>query len=674
MHDTYQIPTLILTTLLVPAFGHLYLRSRDTRTLLWFLAFCLAVVRMFLLYLSGYQDFFDGTHPWLAATGQSCALLASGLFLGSLSPLRFRIGKAEILYVIPYIVPMIVYAILAYGIFHGVAPHGPLFAIFPTLGGISMLVGLRWDQEKGSLPPWVGSTACLLFGGFAMWFCFRQGLHWPLVMAESGNHLITALLVLYVFRRFSPGVVLSVAGFVAWSLPALFIVHSISNDPVVHLNLARCIVMAKLFTALGLILVALENELAMNKAAGERERHARCEMEAYTNLELSRRRVEDFDRQGPEICRTVVANSRFSQAALILLQPAGIYHVVGSAGLDPAIARALDLWAARIPVPGFLEPGSVAPAVGNSQTLQLDLTPWLTPGDDLTRLRFTSALAVPLVGRSATEGVLLLAGIRERQPQEPLRSEDLLPIEMLASRVQAVRSQTTMLDKLIDSEKFAGIGQLAGNVTQQLNNPLTVILGYASLLEDAGQLEPHERKAVSAILSEARHMRSTLESLSRIALSHGQRAAISLPELLSDLEHLHRSEFLHRSIEFRLVVAPMLPRVLCHAQQLRQAILHCLQFSMDAVQNVAAAGDRTVRLEVTAEGGRVQILVAHSGPGFHHPERAFDPYLPAQAGGTETAGLGLSLCATILRDNHGNASAVNLEPQGAAIVLELQAA
>jgi C4-dicarboxylate-specific signal transduction histidine kinase len=69
----------------------------------------------------------------------------------------------------------------------------------------------------------------------------------------------------------------------------------------------------------------------------------------------------------------------------------------------------------------------------------------------------------------------------------------------------------------------------------------------------------------------------------------------------------------------------------------------------------------------------VQIQVAHSGPAFLHPERAFDPFVPAQAG-EETSGLGLSFCATILRDNNGSASAINLEPQGAAIILELQAA
>src|SRR5581483_11283533 len=125
-----------------------------------------------------------------------------------------------------------------------------------------------------------------------------------------------------------------------------------------------------------------------------------------------------------------------------------------------------------------------------------------------------NALATPMLGRTATEGALLLSGLRK--PEEPLLPDDLVPIEMLAGRLQSVRSQTRMLEKLMDSERFAGLGQLAGNVTQQLNNPLTVILGYASLLEEAPNLGEQDRKGIEAILSEARHMRTTLQSLSQI--------------------------------------------------------------------------------------------------------------------------------------------------------------
>ncbi len=142
------------------------------------------------------------------------------------------------------------------------------------------------------------------------------------------------------------------------------------------------------------------------------------------------------------------------------------------------------------------------------------------------------------------------------------------------------------------------------------------------------------------------------------------------------MEQLYRTEFLQRSIEFQVSVAPRLPRVLCGAQQLRQAVVHCLQYAIGAVERESPARlnePKTIRLEAAREGDLVQISVSHSGPGFLHPERAFDPFVPARAGG-ETAGLGLSLCATILRDQNGRASAVNLKPRGAAIILELQAA
>jgi signal transduction histidine kinase len=688
MPDYYQAPALILTALLLPAFGYLYIRFRDTRTLLWFLGFFFAIVRMLMIYTLGSWRFNYAAHPWWSAAGQTSLQLSATLFLASLSPLRFRLGRIHILYVIPYTLPLVAYALLLEGVFHNVEPTGPLFWIFPALGAMALVAGFFWGIARGSMPAWLGVSVCLVFGCIGLAICFTAGGNWPLTFVQCANRFMTALLLIYVFRRISPGVILSMLGFAAWSLSIFTIFPAISQNPTIDLNLVRFMVLGKVVAAIGLILLALEDQLVLNQAGRQRERRARLELEAYTNLILSRRRLEDFDRQADEICETVTAHSRFSQAAL-LLQSAGRYRLAGAAALDPAIRSALDELAARITVDGFLAPGTAPAAVEQSNTLALDLSPWLRPGDDLKRLRFTSALAVPMVGRSVVEGVLLLAGMRNAPVRagesnypslldEPLRADDLLPIEMLAARLQATRSQTMMLEKLIDSEKFAGLGQLAGNVTQQLNNPLTVILGYASLLEETSSLDPQERKGIESILTEARRMRSTLESLTRISHPQtGQFTAVSVAEMLTDLEQLHRSEFLRRSIEFRLSIAPGLPRVRCHAQQLRQAVLHCLQFAIEAVESQptaeAAEETKTVRLEATAEGNLVQILIAHSGPGFLQPERAFDPFVPAQATG-ETAGLGLSLCATILRDHNGRASAVNLEPRGAAILLELQSA
>lgn len=670
MQDWYQMPAFVLTALLLPAFGQLYWRNRNIRNLLWFLAFLLVVLRAILVYPEGW-DLLAAIHPWKAAAGRACGLLSVGLFLASLSPNGFRIGKIRVLYAIPFILPLFVYALLAHGVYQGRVPEGPMYWIFPFLGLVAIAAGMPWAMQKGNLPPWIAGPACLLFGGTAILSYFRDGLYGPLILAEAGANLVMAMLVGFTYRRASSGVVISVLGFLVRSSPALLLI-SWSHQPAFHLILMRSILMSKVAVALGLILLALENETEVNANAASRERRVRRELEAYTRLVLSRRRVEDFDRQSDEICQTIVRQSRFQQAALILLHRRGAYRLTGAAGFDAAIVHALESVVGRISASSFPEPSMGPHPVANSEAIHLDLRPWMIPGDDLEQLRFTSVLAIPLFGRSAIEGALLLNGLRSGGP---LRADDLIPLEMLATRLQAVRGQTRMLEKLIDAEKFAGIGQLAANVSQQLNNPLTVILGYASLLEEMPRLDPQGRRGVEAILASARSMRATLESLQRVAHSPGgQLAASSLTELLGDMERLHRSEFLQRSIELQVSIPPDLPHVRCQAQQLRQAILHCLQFAMDAVDRQERTGERSVRLEAASDGNQVQIVIAHTGCPFESPERVFDPFLPTQAGEGETAGLGLSLCATILRDNDGKASARNLEPRGAAIVLDLQAA
>jgi signal transduction histidine kinase len=681
--DYYHIPALVLTELLLPAFGYLFLRFRDTRTLLWFLGFFFSVMSMVLVHFEGPWSAATVAHPWMVAMGQVAIQISTALFLASLSPARFRAGRIQILYVIPYALPAVVASALAYGVFHGVTPTGPVVFLIPALGAVSMFVALLWGAAKSKLPKWLGISYCAVTGSMALWVYFAAGVTWALVAVQCANLLMTALLLAFVFRRMTPGVVLSALGFAAWSLTALQILPAVGLRPLLTQDLIYVIVMGRVVAAIGMIMLTLEDELDINQLARQRERRARQEMEAYTAPILARRRVEDFDRLGDEICELVHEHSRFRQAAL-LLENGGRFKLVGSAGFEDATVLALSDLALRISPADLLEQGPAPPVVEQSKTVKLDLTAWLGPGDDLKRLGFTSALAVPMRGRTSTEGLLLLDGMRPIEldtravAHDELRADDLLPIEMLAARLQATRSQTMMFERLIDSEKFAGLGQLAANVAHHLNNPLTVILGYASLLEETVAPSAPERMGVESILTESRRMRSTLESLSRISRPQtDQLAAVSVAEMLADMGQLYRNDFLQRSIEFRMNIAPELPRVLCSSHQLRQAVLHCLQYSIAAVENhgadIVTEQPRTIRLEATSEGPLVQIMVAHTGAAFISPERAFDPFTPGQVCG-ENGGLGLSLCATILRDHNGRASAMNLEPHGAAIVLELQTA
>ncbi|HZB88465.1 MAG TPA: hypothetical protein VE291_07405, partial [Terracidiphilus sp.] len=124
MHDSYQLPALLMTALLLPVFAQMYLRSRQTRTLLWLLGFLFSCVRMLQVFMAGFWNFSDpALHPWAAAAGQTAALIGATLFLASLSPLTFPVGKRNIPYAVPFLLPLALYAILLSGVYGGAAPN-----------------------------------------------------------------------------------------------------------------------------------------------------------------------------------------------------------------------------------------------------------------------------------------------------------------------------------------------------------------------------------------------------------------------------------------------------------------------------------------------------------------------------------------------------------------------
>ncbi len=673
MPNYYLLPAVALTAILLPALLYLYLHLKRLRPLLWFFGLIFALIGLVQQFPGPTWDLSNShAHPLSAALGQSAAQISATLFLWALSPLVFRIGRARIPYAIPFAIPLIAYALLLHLGFAGRQPGGLPFLLFPSLGALSLLVGAFWGYSKGSMPTWLGLSLCVVLGGVALSLCVTAGGGWPLIFTQCALNFVAALLVFFAFKRFSPGTVLLSAGLLATVFQLAGLARFATVYPELVLPFNRVAVLGFVVVAIGAVVLELEDDLVALTAAQKRERQSRDELAAYTRLTMSRRRLEDFDRQANQLCQTIVTNSRFAQAAILLLQNTGQYRLAGAAGFDEATFSAFEALASRIAPADFLAPGTVSPAVQDSQTFHLNMGPWLLPGDDLKRLGMTAALATPMYGRGSTEGAIILASPRD--PSEPIRPEDLRPVEVLSARIQAARGQSMMLEKLIDAEKFAGLGQLANNVTRQLNNPLTVVLGYASLLNEAPDISPQNRRAVDAILNEARAMRQTLESLARMSRSQNEHfSAISVSELLTDMEQLHRSEFVHRGIDFRLHIAPGLPRVLGNSQQVRQAVLYCLQFAIETVESMDSAEERTVRMEATSEGDYVRIRISHTGPGFLNPTRAFESFVPAQAV-AETAGLGLSLCATILRENNGRISAENSEPRGAAIILELQAA
>ncbi|HEX4311420.1 MAG TPA: ATP-binding protein [Acidobacteriaceae bacterium] len=670
--DLYRAPTLILLFVLVAVFGGLWLQRRSLpplrmrageaptarrRQLLWLVGWMFAAIQLEMEVFGREQ-----TGVWLAVS-RICMQMAAIMFLGSMASQHFS-RRLRIPYVVGVAAPLMVFTIVA-SIDAAPGPGARSFLLFCILA--TLLTGARWCLEKPILPIWLGLSMVAAIGGVAVWLTLRHDYGSVVSLAQSGILLITALLFAFGFRRLSAGVVFTVGGLTGWSLPIL--IASMTGEAGAPVMLMRALNLMKVIAAVGMIVLVLEDEIASNKAAQLRDRRARLEMEKYTEIFLEAMPLEDSSTQYDHICEIIDGASRFSRCAIAVRGPEGRFRIAGSAGLDGALTAALDAMARRTAEDKVRELGETLFTRVIGHVVLLDLEPFMEPGDELQQMNFCQSHAIAIRGREQELlGALLLSGLRE--PDEPLLTEDVLPLELLVVRIGTAREHQLLLRRLLQAERIAGLGQLAGGVAHELNNPLTVVTGYAELMSDS---EGATREHALVILNEARRMKQIIESLIRFRkATPGNRVPVSIEMLLRDIDKLARHDIESAHIDLRMRIPPNLPHVKADGDQIRQVFLQIVKNAVGSMHDTPE-GDRRLIIEALPAGPNVQITFSDSGPGFTDPSRAFDPFYTTRHQG-EGMGLGLSICYSIIREHGGQLSAVNLLPRGAAVVVELSVA
>ncbi|HEU4381982.1 MAG TPA: ATP-binding protein [Anaeromyxobacteraceae bacterium] len=215
-------------------------------------------------------------------------------------------------------------------------------------------------------------------------------------------------------------------------------------------------------------------------------------------------------------------------------------------------------------------------------------------------------------------------------------------------------------ERLVQSEKLAGIGRLAAGVAHEINNPLGVILGYTRLLrkraqgplaEDLAVIEEETLRSleiVDGLLDLARPPRLTIQAVDLRELSE---------EVVGRLTEAHQLD----GIAVHVTGRGSAPG---DAQKLRQVLWNLVRNGAEAT----GAGGR-LEVAVSQSDGRVQVSVADSGPGvdLEARNRLFEPFFTTKAKGT---GLGLAVSRAIARA-HGGDLAPAETAAGARFVLTL---
>ena len=219
---------------------------------------------------------------------------------------------------------------------------------------------------------------------------------------------------------------------------------------------------------------------------------------------------------------------------------------------------------------------------------------------------------------------------------------------VLCSIVRDVRERRELERQIIQADKLASLGQLAGGVAHELNNPLAGILMNVGLAMET--LDPQadgydDLKRIEEDALRCKRIISNLLDFSR--QSKMKRKPVDVNDLVQRTIALVQHEAGLRDVAIDCSHAQGLPPIAADPIQIQQVVVNILLNALHAVSR----GGR-VRVSTLAQDGAVVIRIEDNGPGIppEARDKIFDPFFTTKESGT---GLGLSICYGIIEEHEG---------------------
>jgi PAS domain S-box-containing protein len=242
----------------------------------------------------------------------------------------------------------------------------------------------------------------------------------------------------------------------------------------------------------------------------------------------------------------------------------------------------------------------------------------------------------------------------------------------VTERMRAEEAERRLQSHLAQSEKLAAMGELLAGVAHELNNPLSVVLGYASILVKLardGAADPRVEKIRQAAERCARIVKNFL----MLGRQHAPESArVDLNGLVRDTLEMLAYPLRIDTIEVALDLADGMELLWADPHQLQQVITNLVTNAHHAMREIR--GPRRLTIATGFDGGsaRASLVVTDTGPGIPSDveRRLFEPFYTTKPLGQGT-GLGLPICKGIVEGHGGTISVEGRPGEGARFIVSL---
>ena len=233
------------------------------------------------------------------------------------------------------------------------------------------------------------------------------------------------------------------------------------------------------------------------------------------------------------------------------------------------------------------------------------------------------------------------------------------------------------------TEKLASVGLLAAGIAHELNNPLTGVLTFTTLLRKKMPDQSADAEDLDLVIRETKRCAAIIRRLLDFAREKTpEKKYADLNLVIEDTARIIERPASFRDIDIAMDLDPQLPQVWVDADLIKQVIMNMLVNAQHAIEH---EGNITVRSRLlpqprSPEPGMdpvptVEISIIDTGCGIPEKnlKRIFDPFFTSKEVGKGT-GLGLSVSHGIVRAHAGSIEVESMVGKGSTFRIYLPVA
>lgn len=240
-------------------------------------------------------------------------------------------------------------------------------------------------------------------------------------------------------------------------------------------------------------------------------------------------------------------------------------------------------------------------------------------------------------------------------------------IQQVESRDVFLHKQNRNLEKVVEEKvqevlrtaELASLGEMAGGVAHEINNPLTIIKSSTRILQKLLLKDKFDQATFKEFLDNidvtVDRIAKIVAGLRNISRSSGgeEKTECCYTDIFNDVLDVAESKFKSRGIEMYKKYSPeeANARFMANRVQLSQVLVNLLNNSFDAI---ADTNDPWINLSVKIQNDSIQLIVTDSGAGIPLKvrEKMFNPFFTTKEIGKGT-GIGLAISKSMVEKMNG---------------------